>query len=162
MMLMSSLGGHDLNVLERTVCRSIVSVTAGNAYAMTHDHRRGGQLCQTLVHAVNGQLIWKIQTEHSIRCNKSHSQTRKNETKQFTRPQTLNQRIKGHIKVGYRDLRGCSVRAQNPAAYKKSSAMSHQTSRRSSDLKSCSACMTGCCEPETLRSDTPACTRCMS
>lgn len=62
-MLMSSLGGHDLNVLERTVCCSVVSVTAGNAHAVTHDHRRGGQLCQTLVHAINGQLIWKIQRE---------------------------------------------------------------------------------------------------
>ena len=70
-MLRSSLGGHDLNVLERTVCCSVVSVTAGNAHAVTYDHRWGGQLCQTLVHAVRGQLIWKTQTHDSMRSNES-------------------------------------------------------------------------------------------
>lgn len=68
-MLLSSLGGHDLNVLERTVSRSVVRVTAGNAHAVTHDHRRGGQLCQTLVHAVHGQLTWKIHTQKTEQNN---------------------------------------------------------------------------------------------
>lgn len=65
-MLMRSLGGHDLNVLESAVRCGVVSAAAGNARAVAHHDRRGGQLCQTLVHAVNGWLIWKIQTRYSV------------------------------------------------------------------------------------------------
>lgn len=68
---MGSLGGHDLDVLECAVCCSVVSIAAGNAGAMTHHDRRGGQLCQTLVHAVNCRLVWKIQTRRSFRWNRN-------------------------------------------------------------------------------------------
>lgn len=77
-MLMSSLGGHDLNVLEGAVRRGVVSATAGHAHAETHHHRRGGQFCQALVHAVHGQLICKTQTHTaSMRSSKSHSSKEK-------------------------------------------------------------------------------------
>lgn len=81
-MLMRSLGGHDLNVLESAVCRGVVSAAAGNARAVAHHDRRGGQLCQTLVQAVNCWLIWKIQTRHSV----------------------TNQRIKGYMEIQYRQV----------------------------------------------------------
>lgn len=68
--MMGSLGGHDLDVLECAVCCGVVSVAAGDTGAVTHHDGRGGQLCQTLVHAVNCRLIWKTQT-HSFRSNRS-------------------------------------------------------------------------------------------
>lgn len=68
--MIGSLGGHDLDVLEGAVRCGVVSVAAGNAGAVTHHDRRGGQLCQTLVHAVNCRLIWKIQTRRSFRTNR--------------------------------------------------------------------------------------------
>lgn len=56
---MGSLGGHDLDVLQCAVRCGAVSVAAGNAGAVTHHDRRGGQLRQTLVHAVHRRLVWK-------------------------------------------------------------------------------------------------------
>lgn len=50
-------GGQDLDVLQGAVGCVVVSVAAGNARAMTHSDRGGGQFCQTLVLTVYGQLI---------------------------------------------------------------------------------------------------------
>lgn len=54
-------GGHDLDVLEGAVCCVVVSVATGNACAVAHGDRGGGQLCQALVLAVHRQLICKTQ-----------------------------------------------------------------------------------------------------
>lgn len=60
------LGGHDLDILEGAVCSVVVSVTARNACAVTHDDWGGGQLCQTLVLAIHSQLLCKIHTWHQM------------------------------------------------------------------------------------------------
>lgn len=54
-------GGHDLDVLEGAVCCVVVSVATGNARAVAHGDRGGGQLGQALVLAVHRQLVCKIQ-----------------------------------------------------------------------------------------------------
>lgn len=50
-------GGHDLDVLKGAVCRVVVSVATGNAGAVAHGDRAGGQLRQALVLAVHRQLV---------------------------------------------------------------------------------------------------------
>lgn len=51
--------GHDLDVLEGAVRRIVVGVATGNASAVAHGDRGGGQLCQALVLAVHCQLVCK-------------------------------------------------------------------------------------------------------
>lgn len=54
-------GGHDLDVLQGAVCRVVVSVATGDAGAVAHGDRGGGQLRQALVLAVHRQLVCKVQ-----------------------------------------------------------------------------------------------------
>lgn len=50
-------GGHDLEVLEGAVGCVVVGVAAGDARAMAHGDRGGGQLHQALVLPVHRQLV---------------------------------------------------------------------------------------------------------
>lgn len=50
-------GRHDLDVLESAVRRVVVRVAAGDASAVAHGDRYGGQFCQALVLPVHRQLI---------------------------------------------------------------------------------------------------------
>lgn len=52
-------GGHELDVLQGAVRSVVVSVAAGDAGAVAHGHRGGGQLRQALVLAVHRQLVCK-------------------------------------------------------------------------------------------------------
>lgn len=50
-------GGHDLDVLEGAMCCVVVRVATGNACAVAHSDRGGGQLSQALVLAIHRQLV---------------------------------------------------------------------------------------------------------
>lgn len=75
-------GGHDLDVLKGAVCRVVVSVATGNAGAVAHGDRAGGQLRQALVLAVHRQLVCKVQQQT---LHPSHDPQRYRNEKSFLR-----------------------------------------------------------------------------
>lgn len=58
-------GGQDLEVLEGAVRCVVVGVAAGDARAVAHGERRGGEFHQALVQTVHRQLVCKVQTEET-------------------------------------------------------------------------------------------------